>query len=66
MAVLQQIVEDELKDLDADDERELLNPLVAQRRKELLKEARKLGRKLFAEGDDDFVDRIHGYWKAWR
>jgi len=66
LAVLQQIVEDELKDLDADDERELLNPLVAQRRKELLKEARKLGRKLFAEGDDDFVDRIHGYWKAWR
>jgi hypothetical protein len=29
-------------------------------------EACELGKKLFAESDDEFIDRIHGYWKAWR
>jgi CHAD domain-containing protein len=66
LAVLQGIVENELKHVDADDERELLRALVSQRRDELLKEARELGRKLYAECDNDFIDRIHGYWKAWR
>jgi hypothetical protein len=45
---------------------ELLVPLVSQRRADLQKEARELGRKLYAEPDDEFVERIHGYWKAWR
>ncbi len=65
LAVLQQLLENELRPV-ADTERELLKPLVEQRRKELLKEGRDLGRKLFAENDEEFVRRIHGYWKAWR
>ena len=66
LAVLLTVVDSEPKNVCPDDERELLTPLVAQRRTELWAEARELGRKLFAETDDQFVDRIHGYWKAWR
>lgn len=66
LAVLQGIVDNELEDAVPDDERELLTPLVSQRRADLQKEARELGRKLYAERDDEFIDRIHGYWKAWR
>jgi CHAD domain-containing protein len=66
LAVLEGIVEDELKDVCADDERELLKPLASQRRADLQKEARELGRKLFTETVEEFVDRIHGYWAAWR
>jgi CHAD domain-containing protein len=66
LAVLQGIVENELKDGVPDSERELLKPLAAQRRCDLQKEAKELGSKLYAESADEFVDRIHGYWKAWR
>lgn len=66
LAVLQGIVENELKDVSADNERELLEPLVSQRRADLQKEAGELGRKLYAESEDEFVNRIHDYWKAWR
>ena len=66
LAVLEGIVDGELKDVTTEGERELLKPLVAQRRTDLQKEARELGRKLYAEPDDEFVDRLQGYWKAWR
>ncbi len=66
LAVLQCIVDTELKDVPADAERELLKPLISQRRADLQKEARELGQKIYAESDDEFVDRIHEYWKAWR
>ncbi|HEY2588665.1 MAG TPA: CHAD domain-containing protein [Tepidisphaeraceae bacterium] len=65
LAVLQQIVENELKDVCADGERELLEPLVKQRRSDLKKEACELGQKIYAERADEFIDRLHGYWKAW-
>ena len=65
LAVLQQFVENELPSTDGDGERELLKPLVERRRKELQKEGRELGQKLFAENKREFVHRIHGYWKAW-
>ncbi|MDB5289631.1 MAG: hypothetical protein JWL69_872 [Phycisphaerales bacterium] len=66
LAVLQGIAGNELKKSVPEAERELLEPLVAQRRSELQEEARELGRKLYSESDDEFVSRIHGYWKAWR
>jgi len=66
LVVLQEIVEKELNDARADDECELLKPLIAQRRSELQKEARELGRKLYAESEGEFLDRVHRYWKAWR
>jgi CHAD domain-containing protein len=66
LAVLQDISENELKESVPKDEQELLKPLAAQRRSDLQKEARELGRKIYAESDDEFVSRIHGYWKAWR
>lgn len=66
LAVLQGIAENELQDGVPKEELELLEPLAAQRRTDLQKEARELGRKLYAESDDQFVSRIHGNWKAWR
>jgi CHAD domain-containing protein len=66
LAVLQGLVDNELKDLPAANERELLTPLISQRRVDLKKKSRELGEKLYAESDEEFVDRIHGYWKAWR
>ena len=66
LAVLEDIVERDLKDTVPDAEREMLAPLVSQRRADLQKEARELGRKLYTENDDKFVERIHGYWKAWK
>lgn len=65
LAVLQGLVDGELKEISAE-ECELLKPLASERRAALQKEARELGRKLCAESDDEFVARIHGYWKAWR
>ena len=47
-------------------EKEMLKPLAAQHRCDLQNEARELGLKLYAESDDEFIDRIHGYWEAWR
>jgi CHAD domain-containing protein len=66
LAVLMTVVESELKNVCPDDERELLTPLVSQRRADLRAAACELGRKLFAETEDQFIDRIHGYWQAWR
>ena len=66
LSVLQGIVTKELKDVCGGDERELLKRVVSQRRADLLKGARKLGQALYAESDDKFVARIHGYWKTWR
>jgi CHAD domain-containing protein len=65
LAVLKQIVEEELDESICGSERELLFGLVDQRRRDLQKEASELGQKLYEESDGDFVDRIHGYWKAW-
>lgn len=65
LAVLEQIVENELKDVCADGERELLEPLVKQRRLDRKTEACELGQKIYAEGADEFIDRMHGYWRAW-
>jgi CHAD domain-containing protein len=66
LVVLREIVANEMDQEIVDEERELLEPLISQRRADLLKEARELGRKLYAENDGEFVDRIHDYWKAWR
>lgn len=65
LAVLEAVVEGE-KHVGSGEERELLKPLVSRRRADLRREARKLGRKLFAESDGQFIDRVHGYWRAWR
>ncbi|HSU69697.1 MAG TPA: CHAD domain-containing protein [Tepidisphaeraceae bacterium] len=64
LAVLESLVKGELKDV-PDPEREMLEPLAAQRRTELKEEAAELGRKIYAEQEDAFIDRLHGYWKAW-
>jgi CHAD domain-containing protein len=66
LVVLQCVVEEELKDVCAHDESELLKALVGQRRADLQKEARELGRKLYTESEDEFIERLHGYWQAWR
>ena len=65
LAVLQQVVAGELKNVCADTERALLAPLLGQRRSELKNEACELGDKIYAEQDDEFIHRMHRYWKAW-
>ena len=66
LAVLQEIAAHELKDASSDKEQTLLKSLVAQRRADLQKEAHELGSKIYEENEDQFIDRLHGYWTAWR
>ncbi len=67
LAVLQEIVDHDFADTGSDEaQKSLLKALVSQRRSELLDEARELGRKIYAESNQQFLDRVHGYWRAWR
>jgi CHAD domain-containing protein len=47
-------------------ENELVLALIDQRRAKLQEEARVLGAKLYAETPQEFVHRLHGYWRAGR
>ncbi len=49
-----------------DDERELLLGLADRRRAELEAAAHPLGRRIYAETPEDFVERMAGYWRAWQ
>jgi CHAD domain-containing protein len=47
-------------------ESEAFSALVQRRRKELQRQARVLGQKLYQEDEDVFIDRLKGYWRASR
>ena len=49
-----------------DSERELLAALVDRRRAELEAAAHPLGRRIYAETAEKFVQRMAGYWQAWQ
>jgi CHAD domain-containing protein len=40
--------------------------LAEHRSDELRREAVPLGRRIYLDSPNDFADRFHGYWKAWR
>ena len=49
-----------------DSERELLLGLADRRRAELEAAAHPLGKRIYAEAPEDFVQRMAGYWSAWQ
>jgi len=66
LAVLQDVVDGELELRLPAARRNQLERLVARRRRHIQQQARTLGHRLYAQPDAQFVDRLHGYWKAWR
>jgi CHAD domain-containing protein len=66
LAVFQQALRRELKGLIRPAERVRLNRILAGRRKSLQLQAHAVGLRLYPESADDFVRRIHGFWKHWR
>jgi CHAD domain-containing protein len=66
LAVLQDVVDGELELRLSAARRNQLKGLVARRRRHIQQEARTLGHTLYAQSDAQFVERIHGYWQAWR
>jgi CHAD domain-containing protein len=66
LAVLQGIVDGEPELRLSAARRSQLKGLVARRRRHIQQQARTLGHRLYAQSGAQFVERIHGYWKAWR
>jgi CHAD domain-containing protein len=66
LAVLQDVIDGKLELPLSAARRSQLKRLVARRRTHIQQRARTLGHRLYAQTDAEFVDRIHGYWKAWR
>jgi hypothetical protein len=66
LAVLQTVLEKDLQGNVAVRTYEQIKKLVAPRRVALQREARELGKRLYAEGEDEFMSRVHRYWKKWR
>ena len=65
-AELRALLEDEPSLCSDDGERELLLGLADRRRAELEAAAYPLGRRIYAETPEDFVERMAGYWRAWQ
>jgi CHAD domain-containing protein len=66
LAVLQTVVDGEPELRLPPARRRQLKRLVARRRSHIQQTAHILGRRLFAQTGAQFVDRIHGFWLAWR
>ena len=66
LAVLQNVIDGEPELRLPTARRKQLKRLLARRRGHIQQTAHILGRRLFAQTGAQFLDRIHGYWKAWR
>ena len=66
LAVLDDLIQNELNDVIEPVEYEVFTALIKQRRSELLEEAKKIGPRLYAEAPKQFSQRLKGYWKTWR
>ena len=66
LAVLRQTVTADPDTFGGDSTLETLLALIDRRREELQREAFLLGRRLYRDKPKVFIDRIKGYWKAWR
>jgi CHAD domain-containing protein len=66
LTVLQTVIDKELDLRLSSVRRNQIKRLIAQRRKDMQRQAQDLGQRLYAQSEDAFVARIHGYWKAWR
>jgi CHAD domain-containing protein len=65
LALLHEKVMDEENDAFDVQEKEVLVPLIIQRRSELQKMARPLGKRIYVEKPKAFIARIETYWNAW-
>ena len=66
LAVLAQTLLDEPERCPAYATRQTLLDLIARRRAHLQAQALALGHQLYADTPRVFVDRLRGYWRAWR
>ena len=66
LAVLEELLLSEMKDVTSDQDRELLTNLIGKRRAELQDEAKEMGPQLYAETPKSFCKRLKNYWKAWK
>ena len=66
LAMLSERVAPFAKPSDSADAANCFSKLITTRRKEIQKEALKMGRYLFAEEPKRLVDRWRSYWLAWR
>lgn len=66
LAVLRQTILDDPDRYGGDSTLETLLALIDRRREELQQEAFPLGRRLYADKPQVFLDRISEYWKTWR
>ncbi len=66
LAILQALLQGELRgDVPSRTRRQLRDP-VAGKRANLQKVALAMGDRLYKEGEDAFIKRMHGHWKTWR
>lgn len=66
LAVLEELLDVELKKACTPKQHEILTALIRQRRTELQKEAEEMGPHLYSETAKQFCKRLKGYWDAWQ
>jgi CHAD domain-containing protein len=66
LAVLEEVIQGEMKSVSTPKQAELLTALIKQRRSELQSEAEDMGPHLFTDTAKQFCNRLKGYWKDWQ
>src|SRR5262249_29604518 len=66
LAVLRQMLTQDLNRFSDEKGVELLLALIDRRREELEGEASLLGQRLFQDSSKGFARRLQGYWRVWR
>ncbi|MGF1480704.1 MAG: CHAD domain-containing protein [Cyanophyceae cyanobacterium] len=66
LAVLHQFISDRAQQFQDQAELNILTALIEQRRLQLQRHAKLLGRRIYAEKAKRFIKRNTAYWKAWR
>ncbi|MDY6900337.1 MAG: metal-binding protein, partial [Cyanobacteriota bacterium] len=66
LAVLYEFINNQQEILNNQAELEVLNSLINRRRKQLQSAAKSLGKRIYVESPDLFVNRIEAYWQIWQ
>ena len=66
LAVLQELVLHHPERFNRQNKLSVLTTLIDRRRQELQSKAISLGKKIYTEKPDDFIDRIGNYWQIWQ
>ena len=65
LAVLEQLLHGEMKNVTSAKDKASLTDLIRKRRTELQEDAKEMGPQLYAEAPKPFCKRLKNYWKAW-